>query len=81
VAPGRPGHSGEAGASDLALRLAGPAGADQLLEEARQQAAAIVAEKDFRADVERIAVQLLRRRELDSEAIRELTKENRTDSD
>ena len=43
----KPGDSDQAEARDLAFRLAGPAGADQLLEEARQQVAAIVAKENF----------------------------------
>jgi hypothetical protein len=70
-----PNASDEADARALALRLAGPDGAERLLGEAREEVAAIVAEQDFRAEVERVATELLRRRDLDSEAIRTLTTE------
>jgi hypothetical protein len=71
--------SDEANARTLAVRLAGPHRADRLLDEARTEVAAMVAEPAFRADVARLAGELLRRRELDGEAIRALLAESRPD--
>ena len=61
----------------FAVKLAGRDGADRLLDEARAEVTAMVAEPAFRADVERLAGELLRRRELDGEAISALLTSDR----
>jgi hypothetical protein len=64
-------------ARDIAVRLAGREGADALLEAARTQVARLVAEPAFLADVERVACELLRRRELTGDDINEFLKGER----
>ncbi len=60
----------------LALEVAGSeAEAEQLLAEAYAQADAMVALPGFRAAAERIAADLLRRRELNGQALDQLRKE------
>ena len=60
----------------LALELARGGGrAEQLLAEAYAQADAMVARPGFRAAAERVAVELLRRRELSGEGLAQLTKQ------
>jgi hypothetical protein len=61
-----PNADDEREARALARRIAGPAGADRLLAEARVQVAAICAEPGFRSEVESLARELLRRRTLNA---------------